>query len=340
MKEIEIFKNIKALEVNDEYFIGAKGYKLYKCYYSRKREYIGKVRDFKYSLFSKLPLIRRLFRAELNNLYSLSDNSQLIIAKKGIFKKEVNEKDFTKKITIPRGSRPLNLCITPNSDIYFGEYFANIDKKPVNVYHSDDRGNTWKIVYTFTFGSINHIHGIFWDNYTQKIWYATGDRDNECIIGYTEDGFKTVVEVFKGGQEFRACNLFFYKDYIVFATDSQYNINEIKLFDRKSLKIETLTTIQGTAIKGGQVENISFISTTVEPSKVNKDKYTHLWISFDGKEWTDIYKVRKDILPSIFQFGSIEFPQYKSEISDKLIFSGRAVVKIGGNSVVLKLNKT
>ena len=47
----------------------------------------------------------------------------------------------------------------------------------------------------------------------------------------TEDEFKTLVEVFRGGQDYRSCLLFFYPDFIVFATDSQYQQNFIKSID-------------------------------------------------------------------------------------------------------------
>ena len=132
--------------------------------------------------------------------------------------------------------------------------------------YSDDNARTWHIVYTFKAGQINHIHGLFFDQYTSRIWVATGDRQNECIIGYTEDEFKSFVEVFRGGQEYRTCLMFFYYDFIVFATDSQYIPNKIKRFDRNTLEIIELQNIQGSAIKGGQMGDVSFLSTTIEPS--------------------------------------------------------------------------
>ena len=39
-------------------------------------------------------------------------------------------------------------------------------------------------------GNINHVHGLFYDKYTQCVWVLTGDRENECIIGYTDDEFR------------------------------------------------------------------------------------------------------------------------------------------------------
>lgn len=226
----------------------------------------------------------------------------------------------------------------PNGHIYWGEYFANIGKEAVHVYVSIDGGLTWKIAYTFSEGNINHIHGLFWDEFTNRLWFCTGDRENECIIGYTEDEFKTIVEVFRGNQEYRSCQLFFYEHFVVFATDSQYVQNEIKMFARDSMQINSLVKIQGTAIKGGQLGNISFLSTTVEPSEMNKDRYSHLWITDDGISWREIFKEKKDIWPFIFQFGSIEFPRYKcSRVLQRIFFNGRALKNIDGCSLSISI---
>lgn len=278
----------------------------------------------KYRKFSKFFIIRRLLRSEITCLYVLSDNSMIAVAKKGLFRRNSDGGDFHKKFSIPRGSKPLNLCVHPNGHIYFGEYFQNINKDSVNIYGSVDNGVTWKIVYAFEAGNINHIHGLFYDKYTKRIWVLTGDRENECIIGYTEDEFKTFHEVLRGGQEYRSCQLFFYKDFIVYATDSQYIENEIRAINRESLEITTLAKIQGSAIKGGQTGDVAYISTTIEPSEVNKDRYAHIWVTKDGLHWKEVYKAKKDCWPSIFQFGTFEFPQ-NAYSEGKLWFSGRAL---------------
>lgn len=336
---LKIFKKIKVLEVNDNYFIAAKGYSLIKFdIKTNKIESYAKVIDSKYGWLSKLAITRRLLRAEITGLYSLDNKSQLLIAKKGIFLKEKDSVFFTKVFAVSLGSKPLNLCIMPSGNIYFGEYFANIQKNAVKIYCSKNNGNTWTVAYTFSSGNINHIHGLFFDKYTLRMWVCTGDRENECIIGYTEDEFTTFVEVFRGDQEYRTCHLFFYEKYIVFPTDSQYTQNEIKVFDRDSLRLTTLQNIQGTAIKGGQVDNVCFISTTVEPSAVNMDMYSHLWVTKDGLYWSEVYKAQKDYLPFIFQFGSIEFPQHKvKKPFEKLFFSGRALKRIDGCSLAIDI---
>lgn len=297
-----------------------------------------KIVDGKYGLPSRFVLTRRFLRAEITGLYGLPNGDRLAVAKKGFFLQKQGSNRFEKVFTMPRGSKPLNISIAPSGNLFFGEYFQNMNKQAVNIYCSNDNARTWRIAYTFPEGKINHIHGLFFDKYTNRIWAATGDRENECIIGYTEDEFKTFVEVFCGGQKYRTCQLFFYMDFIVFGTDTQYQQNVLKKFDRKTLEITELQKVQGSVIKGGQVGDVAFISTTVEPSKVNKDRYAHLWVTKDGLHWEERYKAKKDWLPSIFQFGTFEFPQYYGiEKLGRLYFSGRAVKGLDGKTTYIDL---
>ena len=322
----------KVIRVSEEGWLLSYGYLLMdSC-----NKYI--IEDKKYRSFSRFALTRRFIRAEITGLYTLTNGNHIAVAKKGIFLQEKGHKSFEKCFDMPRGSKPLNLCFAPSGNIYFGEYFQNMEKQAVNIYCSDDNAQTWHIAYTFEAGNINHIHGLFFDKYTNRIWVATGDRENECIIGYTEDEFKTFKEIFRGGQEYRTCQLFFYKDFIVFGTDTQYEQNVIKKFDRKTLEITELQKVQGSVIKGGQVGDVAFISTTVEPSKVNTDKDAHLWITKDGLHWEERYKAKKDCWPSIFQFGTFEFPQYYGiDKLERLYFSGRALKGLDGKSTYISL---
>lgn len=322
----------KVISVDKDSQLISRGYNL--C--DAKGNY--KIVDGKYGLPSRFALTRRFLRAEITGLYILPNGERLAIAKKGLFLQKQGNKQFEKVFAMPRGSKPLNICITPSGKLFFGEYFQNMDKQAVNIYCSEDNAQTWHVVYTFPEGNINHIHGLFFDNYTNRIWVATGDRENECIIGCTEDEFKTFVEVFRGDQEYRTCQLFFYKDFIVFGTDTQYEQNVLKKFDRQTLEIAELQQVQGSVIKGGQVGDVAFISTTVEPSEVNKDKYAHLWVTKDGLHWEERYKAKKDWLPSIFQFGTFEFPQnYGIEKLERLYFSGRAVKGLDGKTTYIDL---
>lgn len=329
----------KVLLVKNEGYIYAKGYSLFRYdKNAKKAAFIGRIPDRKYAIFSHCRLSRRFLRAEITGLYELRDSSLLAIAKKGLFKSQLGTSKWVKCFTVPRGSKPLNICVLPNGHLFFGEYFMNMERMAVNVYRSTDNGDSWQVCYTFPEGNINHVHGLFYDKYTGRMWCLTGDRENECIIGYTEDEFKTFVEIFRGGQEYRSCQMFFFPDYIIYATDSQYMQNSIKRIDRETMEIKNLCDIQGTAIKGRQTEDGCMLSTTVEPSEVNIDQYSHLWFSRDGMQWKELFSAKKDCLPAIMQFGSIEFPEYKCNLNDQIYFSGRALKGIDGKSMFFKID--
>lgn len=293
--------------------------------------------DKKYGILSRFKLTRRLFRAEITGFYTLPDETQLTLAKKGIFRRKKGEIDFIKICSIPRGSKPLNLCITPSGNIYFGEYFQNVENVPVYIYKLNVEDGDLERAYTFEQGEINHIHGVFFDKYTDRIWVVTGDAENECVIGYSEDEFKTFVEVFRGGQDYRCCQLFFYKDYIVYCTDSEFIENSVKSIDRKTKEIKILFNVTGSVIKGGQNGDVSYFSTNIEPSQVNMDQNAHLWVSKDGLHWEDRYSAKKDMYPAVFQFGSFEFPYYVGEIRNRLYFSGRALKGFDGKYTYIEL---
>ena len=329
----------KTLFIGDNTGVVARGYKLFQLDKTNNSlSPFTTIHDEFYTKLSDNCYLRRLFRSEITGLFRLN-KGYLIVAKKCLFSYNPTDKKCHKDFDIPRGSKPLNICIAPSGIFYFGEYFQNMEKQAVHIYCSEDNAKSWQIAYTFEEGNINHIHGLFLDPYTNRIWVATGDRENECIIGYTEDEFKTFKEVFRGGQEYRTCQLFFYKDFIVFGTDTQYEQNVIKKFDRKTLEITELQKVQGSVIKGGQVGDVAFVSTTVEPSKVNTDKYAHLWVSKDGLHWEERFKAKKDWLPAtLFQFGTFEFPQYYGiKKLERLYFSGRALKGLDGKTTYIDL---
>ena len=330
-------KKYVVLYIGQSFWVLSKGYNVY-IYYLKDGHiaFYSHLSDFKNRLLSRINITRRLFRSEITHLYHFQNDNWMCIAKKGIFRYDEGSKLFKKCCDIEKGSRPMNLCQAHDGTIYYGEYCYNPDRKPMRIYQSKDNGDTWSVVYEFKNGEINHIHGIFNDPYTGRLWVATGDDDKACIFGYTEDGFKTLIREYKGSQQYRVCVPLFTKDEIIFATDSQYEQNYIRAIDRKTGEVRNLQPIQGSGIYAVQFGNRMMVSTTVEPSKVNKDNYSHLWYSEDGHHWEEIAKYKKDWLPkTYFQFGSIRFPYYEGE-SDELVFTGRALKGIDGRTVILK----
>lgn len=336
------FDRIKfiVLILSGKKWLVCKGYKLFKYDpETSKMEYFATIDDKKNAVLASFKLTRRLFRAEIRSLYHFQNDTWMCIAKKGLFRYNKETKLFEKCCDIEKGSRPMNLCQGDDGTIYYGEYCYNPDRKPMRIFQSKDNGDTWTVAYVFKEGEINHIHGLFNDPFTGRLWVATGDDDEACIFGYTENGFKTFVKEFAGSQQYRVCVPLFTKDEIIFATDSQYEQNVIRSINRKTGEVRDWQNIQGSGIYAVQNGGLMLVSTTVEPSMVNKDDASHLWYSFDGHNWKELLSFKKDFLPmTYFQFGSIRFPYYESE-SDAVVFNGRALKEIDGKTMIIPVSE-
>ena len=341
---INVLSNSKALYIDKNTLYIAKGYKIYRVNQENKEWILdGKIIDPKYSLLSRLSrLLNRLLRIEPSNMLILKNGSRLVSAKKGIFLALKESQKYLKIFHIPRGNKPLNICLTPNGHLYLGEYilngrFADTERSEVHIYQSVDNGQTWHICYTFPKNTIRHIHGIFYDKYTKRLWVTTGDRDDECLIAYTEDGFKSINIWKQGKQKYRAVTLLFYKEHIIYGTDTEHEENYIHSIDRESSKETCLQKLQGSVLMATQNYNTSHsaISTAVEPSTINHHAYAHIWFTQDGIHWQDIYSAQKDKWSAkYFQYGRITFPQNALQ-NNSITFSGHALKEID-NKVTIK----
>ena len=310
----------------------AKGYTIYKSDDNREMwEIDGKIADRKYALLSRFSrLLNRLLRIEVSSMVILDDGTRVLSAKKGIFVAKPGSRRYLKTFHISRGNKPMNITIDGEGNLYFGEYFLNgrfgdKEREEVHIYRSTDNGQSWQICYTFPKNTIRHIHGIFYDHYTNRLWVTTGDQDDESMIAYTADGFKTLEILKSGSQRYRAVTLLFYKDYIVYGTDTEHETNYIYSIDRKSGEEQRLAALPGSVLMATQNAEAAVLSTAVEPSKVNSDPYASVWYSKEGLQWHEIYKARKDKYSMrYFQYGRITFP-YGAVMENDLIFSGHAL---------------
>jgi len=338
--------NAKALYLDDKYIYFARGYTIYKANKNFKNLTVdGKIVDSKYTFLSHFSrLLNRLLRIEPSSMLILENGDRLISAKKGIFVAKKDSKKYIKTFSILRGNKPLNICLHPNGNLYFGEYilngrYADTKRSEVHIYKSEDNGQTWSICYTFPKNTIRHVHGVFYDKYTKKTWVTTGDRDDECIIANTSDDFKTLNIVKQGAQKYRAVSLLFYKEHIIYGTDTEHEKNYIYSIDRETNKETPLVELQGSVLMATQNQDTkeAAISTAVEPSVVNHHPYAHIWYSKNGLEWEDIYCAKKDRWSAkYFQYGRITFP-FNAIQNGTITFLGHALEKIDNGIVQLTL---
>ena len=93
-----------------------------------------------------------------------------------------------------------------------------------------------KVVHIFPEGSIRHIHGIYYDEFSDSLWCVTGDVSDECQIIQSFDKFETLSVIGSGDETWRAVSLLFTKDYIYYAMDAEFEQNKIFKISRQNMQ--------------------------------------------------------------------------------------------------------
>ncbi len=286
---------------------------------------------FYIKVFSRIKLFSRLFRLGVRLGLSITENKVLVVFNNFFYEICIIKKSYQVVFSLPRGNRPLNIANVHNikgfdNSLYFGEYFSNFSKDSVNIYKRLFDGS-WEIVFTFPKGTIEHVHSIVPDAYRECLWVLTGDFDNAAGIWMVKNNFNEIEPVLIGKQIFRACVAFPEPEGLIYATDSQFETNSIRLLKKSNDKwvSECICEINGPAIYGCKVKSNLFFSTSVEGDSVSKnfffkyldnkpgpgiiDKSSHIVGGNLKKGFKVLRTNKKDIFPFIFfQFGVVTFP--------------------------------
>ena len=267
------------------------------------------VPDVSHTLGDSFRIACRLLRTGFHSFLPLSTGDYLGIVKGHILLCSRGENKFKKIFRFRRGSRPLNICATPDGRLYFGEYFSNREREAVYIYGSEDHGKTWEPVYTFSRGNIRHVHGVYYDPYRSGCWILTGDEGRECKLLFTANHFRTVEVVKEGDQSVRAVGVLPMPDALIVPMDSPLETSYIQRMDMKTCALEKLCRLPGSALAVGTAGPYLLVSSGVEPSKVNRSKESVIFISKNGVDWRILHRGKKDMLPGkLFQYGLFNFP--------------------------------
>lgn len=164
---------------------------------------------------------------------------------------------------VGRGVMSSGLAHLGKSGFLLGEYFDNPEKIPVKIFTFQHNNGNWNITHEFKKGHIRHIHSLQKDPYSPKLWVCTGDDDNEALIGWSEDNFKTIVPIGEGGQKWRACHVIFTKEAVYWGADTGSNENAgIYRWDRDSRALTKLASISGAIFYGTRMANGTIIMST------------------------------------------------------------------------------
>lgn len=210
--------------------------------------------------------------------------------------------------------------------IYFGEYFSNPDKKKIDIYRIDKLG-TVENVYTFEAGQVNHIHNIVLDTLRRCAWVLTGDFENGAGIWRASGNFNSVTCIARGEQHFRSCVAFAVKEGLLYATDSQFEKNSIRLLtvDEPIVQSVPLFKVNGPCIYGTVLCGNFVFTTATEPAVganiTIKDiisrkrgpgiikNSSFLYLVTEELKFYELFSNQKDIWPYyLAQFGNIILP--------------------------------
>ncbi|MCF8448169.1 MAG: hypothetical protein K9H61_14355 [Bacteroidia bacterium] len=290
---------------------------------------------------SKFKYTTRLFRIGIQN--GIIGFDHLFVSyNNSLYSIHLKDYSIKKEYNFEKGRNPLHYCLINEfpgftNGIYFGEYYGNPLKNIVRIYRRDTTGKI-ESVFTFAKGEINHIHNIVIDRYRSCVWILAGDFDNSASIWKTSDDFKSAQLVVRGSQQFRSCMAFPTPQGLLYATDTQFEKNYLRLLvhQNNEWNSQEILSINGSVIYGCSVNENFVFSTSTEPSIHKKNKLINALVREKGvgivlneshvlygnltKGFKILFTKKKDWLPyRLFQFGTIFFPSGPN--SSNLLFS-------------------
>jgi len=271
--------------------------------------------------------LRRLARLDLRGLIQVPGGNLLGIIQKKIISIQRDSGETRCVFQVSDGGRPNGFALTSTGHLFVGEYWGNPRRQSLRIWASDNAGENWELAHTLPANSAKHIHNLVWDPFRQGVWVLTGDGDNESALLFSPDEFKTVNEVVRGGQIYRACRLFCLPEGLYYGTDTERDQNWFVHLEVEHGRVHKIIPLPSSCLSSAYMAGQYFISTAVEPSKVNYYRKAVLWSSSNLYNWSKRVEFEKDWLPGeYFYFGIIVLPQVQKSFS-KVIFSTLALKK-------------
>jgi len=292
-----------------------------------------------YRIFGLFRITRRALRLDKCNVFLHNDN--LVIVRHGnVYLYDSSKDKLTKTLKLKNCRNVLHQSInsTPDGYIYLGEYGNNKNRTTVPLYRSIDGGRLWKEIYTFPENSIKHIHGCYYDKFSDKVWICTGDFVGENWLLVADKDFKNVKKIGNGQQQFRTCNLIFEESKVHWLMDSQLEPSHHIIFDRMTETIEIGQKFMGPIWYIKKLEDNSYLAASAQEigDGVLDDK-VHLYHTTDLKKWDTLKTFDHDGLPKrYFKFGVIGFADGLQSNNEFYMFF-EAVKKLDGKSLKCSL---
>jgi len=245
-----------------------------------------------FTLFRKLTL-----RAECVEMVIDQNGTICAFCAGSLWLKRESDRHFKKTGTMPnfgisvgRGVMTHGLMAAGNGVFYFGEYFKNPDRKSVTIYEYTEKTHQWSKVHIFRRGQIRHIHALQSDPYTGIQWVCTGDDNNEPMIGWSDDRFKTIHPIGQGSPIWRACQLVFTEQAIYWGTDTgSEELSGMYRWDKQKKELERLNKTDGALFYSTRLEDGTIVMSTDRENFPNeKDNRTRLYLLDQSGKITNI----------------------------------------------------
>ena len=194
-------------------------------------------------------------------------------------------------------------------------------------------------MYRFKDNSIKHIHGVYFDKFSNSLFIPTGDFSDECFIANVpSNDFSLLKIIGDGGQKFRCVSMFFKEDKIIWGMDSQLETSYLQILDRDTNKLSQGIAFPGPVWYSKQfIDGSGILQTSVEIGKGVKDNYAYLFFSPDLENWECIAKYKKDIYPmKYFKFGVLAFSE-GPQIFSNFPIHAEGLRHIDGKSLLLSI---
>lgn len=323
LRRVGAWRGIRVLVWDGDVLYGCRGYQIVRM---NVRLQAGKTAEWERvarfrpvwwrNLTSRSALSYRLMRDGFHALAILDDplggQTMVGVVPGALVTRTPDSDEFHVTHQVRRGTRPLHVTAVPSGTIYWGEYFDNRERAEVHIYVSTDRGRTWQIAYTFSAGSIRHVHNIVYDRWGDCLWILTGDEGAECKVVRASLDLRSVEVVLAGNQQARAVAAIPTQSGLYLSTDTPFEKNHVYRLNRTG-NVEQLGDLASSSIfgcrVGCQVGEAMFFSTMIEPSAVNTGREVQIVGSRNGTNWQVLARWKKDNLPMrYFQYGNAFLP--------------------------------
>ncbi|MGQ0543229.1 MAG: hypothetical protein ACT4O9_15500 [Blastocatellia bacterium] len=272
-------------------------------------------------LASTSRLAQRLLRFMVTNVIALSKDEIFVtfdrsvgVVRKGVYQEL---KGLLRPCRVLRSA----CAVDVNGSVFFGEYLDNRERGEMRVYKFSPGEDELLVIFTFPSGSIRHIHGIYFDPFTESLYCLTGDNEKECRILKTNDEFKTTEVIGQGDETWRAVSILFSEDYLYYGMDAEFRSNHVYRLDRMTLNRKSLGEVTGTVFYSKKVGEELFFGTTAENAPSQSENVAALWNVSPNGNCSKINSFQKDHWhQTLFMFGIIHFP-YVNKFRNELYFS-------------------